>query len=150
MASCLASSPAGELRYWPSIAHDGASIDENGILDGQEFDQLLNLAPFGYLLVTTTCNLVLLQLQHSGGRQVITYRIIKPPSGFFGGIGRKFASIVGFNNATDKENVCIRFLTLPGDFQSTIFLKLCFLKSFKAGQGPVLVKRSVLIKITFL
>lgn len=108
MASCLASSPTGEVRYWPSIANDGASIDEHGILDGQEFDQLLILSAQNYLLVTTTCRLVLLQLQHTGGRQSFGHREIRATGGFFSGIGRKiFASIVG-SNSGEKENKLIK------------------------------------------
>lgn len=106
MASCLAVSPTGDVRYWPSIAHDGSSIDETGILEGQEFDELLCISPVGYMLATTTCNLVLLQLQLNGGRHTVVHRAIKPPTGFLGGIGKKFASIIiGINSGQDKENV---------------------------------------------
>lgn len=101
--SCLASSPTGDIRFWQSINHDNASINQNGILDGQEFDQLVTLTPFTYLLSTTTCQLVVLQID---GRQTIKYRLIKSPQGFLGGIGKKFASIVGINSGHDKENVC--------------------------------------------
>jgi nuclear pore complex protein Nup133 len=108
-ASCLAVSTTGDVRFWPSIAHDGSSIDENGILEGQEFDQLTSINPQGYLLVTTTCHLVLLQIQVQGGRQRIVHRTIKPPSGFFGGFGKKFASIIiGMNSNQDSENKLIK------------------------------------------
>ncbi|KAG5672648.1 hypothetical protein PVAND_002761 [Polypedilum vanderplanki] len=108
-AACLAVSTTGDVRFWPSIAHDGSSLDENGILEGQEFDQLINLSPQGYLLVTTTCNLVLLQIQIQGGRQRIVHRTIKPPTGFFGGFGKKFASIlIGMNSNQDSENKLIK------------------------------------------
>lgn len=106
MASCLAVSPTGDVRYWPSIAHDQSSVDAAGILEGQEFDYLLSIPPIGYIIVTTTCNLVLLQIQLQNGRHNIQHRIIKPPSGFFGGIGKKFASIIiGMNSGQEKENV---------------------------------------------
>lgn len=108
-AACLAVSTTGDVRYWPSIAHDGSSIDETGILEGQEFDQLTDVTPQGYLLVTTTCNLVLLQLQIQKGRQIIVHRTIKPPSSFFGGFGKKFASIIiGMNSNQDAENKLIK------------------------------------------
>ena len=99
MTSCLACSPTGDVRYWPSIAN------ENGILDGQEFDQLISLAPYGYLLSTTTYHLVLLLLQVSGGRQTNSHLVIKLPSGFLGVIGRKlFAAIVDLNsNKKEKK-----------------------------------------------
>lgn len=111
MASCLAVSPTGDVRYWPSIAHDGSSIDESGILEGQEFDALLSIPSVGYVLATTTCSLVLLQLQLHNYRHTIVHRAIRPPSGFLGGIGKKFASIIiGMNSNQDKENVRFAFL----------------------------------------
>lgn len=105
MASCLAVSPTGDIRYWPSVAHDGSSIDDTISLEGQEFDELLSISPIGYIVATTTCDLVLLQLQMSGGRQNITNRAIKAPSGFLGGIGRKFASVIMGMHSQDRENV---------------------------------------------
>ncbi|XP_067617960.1 nuclear pore complex protein Nup133 [Eurosta solidaginis] len=105
MASCLAVSPTGDVRYWPSIAHDGSSVDTSGILDGQEFDQMLNMPhQQGYLLVTTTCNLVLLQLQMVNGRHVLQHKTLRQPAGFLGGIGKKFSIIMGMNSGSDKEN----------------------------------------------
>lgn len=107
-AACLAVSTTGDVRYWPSITNS-TSIDENGILEGQEFDQLTSINPQGYLLCTTTCNLVLLQLQIQNGRQRITHRTIKPPAGFFGGFGKKFASIIiGMNSNNESENKLIK------------------------------------------
>ncbi|XP_055603804.1 nuclear pore complex protein Nup133 [Uranotaenia lowii] len=109
MASCLAVSPAGDVRYWPSIAHDGSSIDECNILEGQEFEELVSLNSGNYLLVTTTCSLVQLQIQLHSGRQVIVSRHIKPPSGFFGGIGKKFASIIiGMHSSQERENKLVK------------------------------------------
>lgn len=108
--SCLAVSPTGDIRYWPSISHDGSSIDEGGILEGQEFDELVSISPLGYILVTTTCTLVALQIQIQHGRQIIQHRTIKPPSGFFGGFSKKFASIlIGVHSNQDKESVSYYF-----------------------------------------
>ncbi|XP_063701326.1 nuclear pore complex protein Nup133 [Culicoides brevitarsis] len=104
-ASCLASSPTGDIRFWQSINHDNASVNQNGILEGQEFDQLIKLAPNHYLLSTTTCQLVVLQID---GRQQIKYRIVRSPQGFLAGIGRRFSSIVGFSGTNDKENKLIK------------------------------------------
>lgn len=95
----------GDVRYWPSITHDGLSIDESGILDGQEFDELISISSNGYLLVTTTCNLVLLQLQLLNGRHNIVQKNVRPPTGFLGGISKKFASILIGSNLQDRENV---------------------------------------------
>lgn len=110
MASCLSISPTGDVRYWPSIAHDAMSIDENGILEGQEFDELVTIPSVGYVLVTTTCNLVLLELQSNNGRYNITHKLVRPPTGFLGGIGKRFASILIGSNSQDRENVSINFI----------------------------------------
>lgn len=107
MASCLAISPTGDVRHWPSIAHDGSSIDANGILEGQEFDELVPLSANCYALATTTCGLVILQLTLQNGRQTIVHRSIRPPTGFLGGIGKKFAIVIGMNTNQDRENVII-------------------------------------------
>ncbi|XP_037820765.1 nuclear pore complex protein Nup133 [Lucilia sericata] len=120
MASCVAVSPTGDVRYWPSIAHDGSSVDLTNILDGQEFDYMLTLPqqqmPLSYLLVTTTCSMVLLQLQLQNGRHVLQHKTIRQPSGFLGGIGKKFASIIiGMNNANDKENKFVAVACDPQD-----------------------------------
>lgn len=106
MASCLAVSPAGDVRYWPSIAHDGTSIDAGGIMDGQEMDALAALPGVGYMLATTTCNLVLLQLQLNNGRHTIVTRAVRPPQGFLGGLGKRFASIlIGMHSMNEREHV---------------------------------------------
>lgn len=109
MASCLSISPTGDVRFWSSIAQDALSVDEMGILDGQEFDQLIKISAEGYVLATTTCNLVLLQLQMHNGRHTIVHRDVRPPTGFLGGIGKRFASILIGNHANDRENVSTTF-----------------------------------------
>lgn len=110
MASCLAVSPTGDVRYWPSIAHDGSSIDESVGWEGQEFQELSPLTPasLGYVLGTTTCHIVLLQVQLSGGRHQIQHRNLKSPAGFFGGFGKRFASIIIGMQSQEKENVSDR------------------------------------------
>ncbi|XP_040171199.1 nuclear pore complex protein Nup133 [Anopheles arabiensis] len=109
MASCLAVSPAGDVRYWQSIAHDGSSIDECNILEGQEFEQLVGLGGQEFVLATTTCSLMRLNVHLQNGRYVIVPRLIKPPSGFFGGIGKRFASIIiGMNSGQDRENKLVK------------------------------------------
>lgn len=111
MASCLSISPTGDCRFWPSIAHDAISYDETNILEGQEFDELITIPSVGYVLVTTTCNLVLLQLQLNNGRYTIAHKDVRPPTGFLGGIGKKFASILIGSSSADRENV--RITTTP-------------------------------------
>ncbi|XP_052902993.1 nuclear pore complex protein Nup133 [Anopheles moucheti] len=109
MASCLAVSPAGDVRYWQSIAHDGSSIDEYNILEGQEFEQLIGLGGQEFVLATTTCSLMRLNVHLQNGRYIIVPRLIKPPSGFFGGIGKRFASIIiGMHNSQERENKLVK------------------------------------------
>uniref|UniRef100_A0A182VS51 Nucleoporin Nup133/Nup155-like N-terminal domain-containing protein n=1 Tax=Anopheles minimus TaxID=112268 RepID=A0A182VS51_9DIPT len=109
MASCLAVSPAGDVRYWQSIAHDGSSIDEYNILEGQEFEQLIGLGGQEFVLATTTCSLMRLNVHLQNGRYMIVPRLIKPPSGFFGGIGKRFASIIiGMHNSQERENKLVK------------------------------------------
>lgn len=105
--ACLAISPTGDVRYWPSITNT-SSTDENNILEGQEFDQLISINSQGYLLATTTCSLVYLQLIVQNGRQKIVHRSIKPPSGFFGGFGKKLGIIIGMNSNQESENRLIK------------------------------------------
>ncbi|XP_030369788.1 nuclear pore complex protein Nup133 [Scaptodrosophila lebanonensis] len=109
MASCIAVSAPGDVRFWVSIAHDGNSVDLTNILDGQEFVQLLNLpAQNGYLAVTTTCNLVFLRVCLTNGRYTLHHKAIKPATSFLGGFGKKFASIlIGMNNSGEKDQLLV-------------------------------------------
>uniref|UniRef100_A0A182QEJ5 Nucleoporin Nup133/Nup155-like N-terminal domain-containing protein n=1 Tax=Anopheles farauti TaxID=69004 RepID=A0A182QEJ5_9DIPT len=126
MASCLAVSPAGDVRYWLSIAHDGSSIDECNILEGQEFEQLIALGGQEFVLATTTCSLVRLNVHLQNGRYMISPRLIKPPSGFFGGIGKRFASIIiGMQSSQERENKlvkvsCERISQNPSEWHVTV------------------------------
>lgn len=109
MASCLSISPTGDVRFWPSIAHDAITFNETGILEGQEFHELITIPMVGYVLVTTTCNLVLLELQSNNGQYTIKNRAVRPPSGFLGGFGKRVASMLIGSNSQDRENVCFLF-----------------------------------------
>lgn len=107
MASCIAVSATGDVRYWASIAHDNNSVDLS-ILTGQEFVQLLNLpTQQGYLAVTSTCTLVFLRVGLTNGRYTLHHKTIKPATSFLSGFGKKFASmLIGMNNGNDKDQVC--------------------------------------------
>lgn len=106
MASCIAVSATGDVRYWASIAHDNNSVDLS-ILTGQEFVQLLNLpTQQGYLAVTSTCTLVFLRVGLTNGRYTLHHKTIKPATSFLSGFGKKFASmLIGMNNGNDKDQV---------------------------------------------
>ncbi|KFB36140.1 AGAP003503-PA-like protein [Anopheles sinensis] len=108
-ASCMAVSPAGDVRYWQSILHDGSSIDESNILEGQEFEQLVSLGGCEFILATTTCSLVRLSVDLQQGHSSIQARLMKPPSGFLGSIGKRFASIIiGMHNNQERENKLVK------------------------------------------
>lgn len=94
MPSCIAVSPEGTVRYWPSIAHEGTSVEDSADLQGQECDSLTDIAPLGCILATTTSTIVLVQPQITGGRHSVACRMLKTPQGWLGGIGRRMSSLI--------------------------------------------------------
>ncbi|EDV94537.1 nuclear pore complex protein Nup133 [Drosophila grimshawi] len=108
MASCIAVSATGDVRYWASIAHDNNSVDLS-ILTGQEFVQLLNLpTQQGYLAVTSTCTLVFLRVGLSKGRYTLHHKTIKPATSLLGGFGKRVASmLIGMNNGGDRDQLLV-------------------------------------------
>ncbi|XP_034112581.1 nuclear pore complex protein Nup133 [Drosophila albomicans] len=108
MASCIAVSATGEVRYWASIAHDNNSVDLS-ILAGQEFVQLLNLpTQQGYLAITSTCTLVFLRVGLTNGRHSLHHKTIKPATSFLGGFGKRFASmLIGMNSGNDRDQFLV-------------------------------------------
>ncbi|KAK8723506.1 hypothetical protein OTU49_011745, partial [Cherax quadricarinatus] len=94
--SCLAVSPEGYVRFWPSIAHEGSYFEVSTELQGQECDSLVFLGPaLGCLLATTTSTTLLIQPGGgSGGNQTINVRQLKVPAGLLGGISRRVSSLV--------------------------------------------------------
>lgn len=59
--SCIAVSPEGTVRFWPSVAHEGTSVENSTDLQGQECDSLTSIASLGCILATTTSTVVHLQ-----------------------------------------------------------------------------------------
>ncbi|XP_022210631.2 nuclear pore complex protein Nup133 [Drosophila obscura] len=108
MASCIAVSATGDVRYWSSIAHDGNNVNLP-ILAGQDFVQLINLpAQQGYLAVTTTCNLVFLRVGLTNGRYTLHHKTIKPATSLLGGFGKKLSSmLIGMNTGGDKDPLLV-------------------------------------------
>nr|CAD7405905.1 unnamed protein product [Timema poppensis] len=92
--SCIAVSPEGTVRYWPSITHAGTSVEESADLHGQECDSLTDIAPHGCVLATTTSTLVLVNPLVSAGRHSVTCRTLKAPQGWLGGLGRRMSSLI--------------------------------------------------------
>ena len=107
MPSCIAVSPEGTVRYWPSIAHEGTSVEDNADLQGQECDSLTNIAPIGCVLATTTSTILLVQPHITGGRHSIVCHTLKTPQGWLGGIGRRVSSLIfgGLPTAQVMETV---------------------------------------------
>ena len=96
--SCIAVSPEGTVRYWPSIAHQGSSQETSADLQGQECCLLTDIQPVGSVLATTTATVVLVQRPETaaanGGSHVLTCRLLKAPQGILGGIGRRVSSLL--------------------------------------------------------
>ncbi|XP_012274831.1 nuclear pore complex protein Nup133 [Orussus abietinus] len=92
--SCMAVSPEGTVRYWSSVAHEGTSVETNAELAGQEVDCLTYIPGHGCVFATTTCTVVLLQPQVSGGRNTICCRVLRTSQGWLGGIGRRMSSLI--------------------------------------------------------
>ena len=59
--ACIAVSPEGTVRFWPSVAYEGTSVEDTTDLQGQECDSLTSIASLGCILATTTSTIVRLQ-----------------------------------------------------------------------------------------
>lgn len=115
--SCIAASPEGFVRYWPSIAHEGSYFEVSTELQGQECDSLVFLGPaLGCLLATTTSTTLLIQPGGgSGGNQTINVRQLKVPAGLLGGISRRVSSLVFGSMPTQApEARLVRAVGVPG------------------------------------
>ena len=87
---CLAVSPEGVVRYWPSIAQEGTSSEISAELVGQECFRVTDIHPVGSLLATTTATLVLIHHTQHG----LECRRLAAPSGLLGGLGRRMSSLL--------------------------------------------------------
>lgn len=92
--SCIAVSPEGNVRFWPSVAHEGTSVENSTDLQGQECDSLTSIASLGCILATTTSTVVHLQPEVVNGRHCVTSTTMKPPQSLLGGIGRRMSSLI--------------------------------------------------------
>lgn len=113
--SCIAVSPEGIVRYWPSIAHEGSSYEVSADLQGQECFSLTDLQPIGSILSTTTATVVLVHLENVAGQHTIICRLLKSPQGILGGIGRRMSSLLwgGIASATSSEAKLVQVLGSP-------------------------------------
>ncbi|RZC40660.1 nuclear pore complex protein Nup133 [Asbolus verrucosus] len=92
--SCFAVSPEGVVRYWPAIVHEGVSVEQHVNLQGQECDSLTDVEGLGCILATTTCTVLLIQPQLSGGRHTLKFKTLKIPTGWLGGISKRMSSLI--------------------------------------------------------
>lgn len=103
---------SGVVRYWPAIAHENLSVEQSVDLQGQECDSLTNVKGLGCILATTTCTVVLVQPQFSGGKYSLTTRMLRTPSGWLGGISKRMSSLIfgPISSESSAETVPIKFL----------------------------------------
>ncbi|XP_041351939.1 nuclear pore complex protein Nup133-like [Gigantopelta aegis] len=92
MASCVAVSPEGVVRYWPNIAYESSTAEISAELKGEECACVVNFEPFGVLLATTTSSLILLLT--APGQNTISCQPLKSSQGMFAGIGRRMSSFI--------------------------------------------------------
>jgi len=81
-------SPEGIVRFWPNLARVSIFSESNLELDGKDCHQLLNLSPYGCILVTTTNELYLLTTNQSS----ISCRELTVAGGMLSGISRRVSS----------------------------------------------------------
>ncbi|KAL3216239.1 hypothetical protein MRX96_006429 [Rhipicephalus microplus] len=92
--AALAVAPAGILRYWPNIAHEGSSTDALADLQGEECYSLTNSQPMGCILATTTSSLMLVTPSTVDGQTALLIKPLKAPQGLLAGIGRRVSSFI--------------------------------------------------------
>uniref|UniRef100_A0A8D8YPU1 Nuclear pore complex protein Nup133 n=3 Tax=Cacopsylla melanoneura TaxID=428564 RepID=A0A8D8YPU1_9HEMI len=109
--ACIAVSPEGNIRYWPSINHAEMSFDDNTDLQGQECDCLHYIPPLGFVLVTTTASLVLITPRFTCGRTQLQVRKFKQSSGWLGGFGQKFSILFGTPQTQTQETKLVKMIT---------------------------------------
>ncbi|XP_070576445.1 nuclear pore complex protein Nup133-like isoform X2 [Ptychodera flava] len=82
----MAVSPDGIIRYWPSLANEGAFVETAADLSGEECFSLTAVQlhqPYGYILATTSNQLLLLSPSSSGMQNTISWHQLNPNKGMF-------------------------------------------------------------------
>nr|XP_018899604.1 PREDICTED: nuclear pore complex protein Nup133 [Bemisia tabaci] len=110
MPSCLAVSPEGTCRFWPSIVNDSISVEANADLQGQECDSLHYIPPLGFILVTTTATLVHIQPNVTAGRHSLACQVFRSSSGWLSGIGRRVSSL--FLGSMSSQSLDVKLVKL--------------------------------------
>ncbi|GAB6026024.1 hypothetical protein CHUAL_012235 [Chamberlinius hualienensis] len=108
----LAVSPEGTIRYWPSIAHDGSSIEINADLQGQECFSLINCRPYGCILSTTTNTLILVSPTGYGKETSLVCRNLTVSKGVLARLSRRMTSFIfGAVPNQNLESRLVRVIT---------------------------------------
>ncbi|XP_006811533.1 nuclear pore complex protein Nup133-like [Saccoglossus kowalevskii] len=81
--SVMAVSPDGIIRYWPSLTNEGAFVETSADLNGEECFCLTAVQPYGYILATTTNQLLILSPASSGMQNTVSCRQLSPNKGMF-------------------------------------------------------------------
>ncbi|KAJ8938499.1 hypothetical protein NQ318_005163 [Aromia moschata] len=115
--ACIAVSPEGVLRYWPAVVHEGVTVEQTVDLQGQECDSLTDVEGLGCILATTTCTVVLVQPQMTGGRHMLQCKPLRAPSGWLGGISKRMSSLIfgPISNEHSSETRLVRVLSVPNN-----------------------------------
>lgn len=108
--SCVAVSPEGLIRYWPNTSNEGISIESNANLQGQECETIERISQIGFIVATTTASISLIETSNIGGRHSISCRPLSEPSGWLGGISRRFSSMLfgGIHTSQNTDSKLIR------------------------------------------
>ncbi|KAH7942252.1 hypothetical protein HPB49_022305 [Dermacentor silvarum] len=115
--AALAVAPAGILRYWPNIAHEGSSTDALADLQGEECYSLTNTQPIGCILATTTSSLMLVTPSVVDGQTALLIKPLKAPQGLLAGIGRRVSSFIfgAMPSQSSEARHLVKVLVEPTD-----------------------------------
>lgn len=144
--SALAVSPEGALRYWANISQESNVYDSivtasTADLHGQECLTLVDIAPVGAILGTTTGSLVHIAFNSgvgglgastdssgSLGGAPFTCKTLKAPQGLLSGIGRRVSSFIFGSlptaHQTDASKQLVRIVrsSLPSSDEGDVVL----------------------------
>ncbi|XP_028398502.1 nuclear pore complex protein Nup133-like [Dendronephthya gigantea] len=110
----LAVSPEGLVCYWPSMMYESSPIETETELVGQEFHSLIEFQPHGYLLSTTTNDILLLQIQ----KKTISFHRFRQPGGVLSGFGRRMSSFIF--GANESSSSLLRKIIVEKDCQGSL------------------------------
>ncbi|ODN04961.1 hypothetical protein Ocin01_01707 [Orchesella cincta] len=85
--SCIAVNPEGHITYWPNITNGSSTVTVNADIPGQECDSLTSVWPFGCLLTTTSCTVLLVKpMPAPGNKPSLTCVPLGMQKGWFDGL----------------------------------------------------------------